>query len=45
MYKKEEEKEKDEEPLKSVKTSHLQCILSAMETLSDELSEIDHGWE
>jgi hypothetical protein len=28
-----------------VKTSHLQCILSAMETLSDELSEIDHGWE
>lgn len=29
----------------SMKTSNLQHILSAMETLTDELSEIDHDWE
>lgn len=41
-----EEKEKDEEPPpKSIKTSNLQHILSAMEALSVELCEIDHDWE
>jgi hypothetical protein len=38
----EEEKEKDEPPLKSMKTSNLQYILSAMETVTDELCETDH---
>jgi hypothetical protein len=32
-------------PLKSVKTSDLQCSLSAMEILSDELFETDRDWE
>jgi hypothetical protein len=42
----EEEKEKDEEPpLQCIKTSILQCILSAMVTLSDEICDNDHRWE
>jgi hypothetical protein len=39
----EEEKEEGGEPVKSLKTSYLQHILSAMETM--ELCEIDHNWE
>ena len=43
---KEEENEKDEEPpLKCMKTSNLQCILSAMETLTDEICDNAHSWE
>ncbi|XP_053572819.1 tigger transposable element-derived protein 1-like [Bombina bombina] len=42
----EEEKDEVEEvPLKSMKTNDLQRILSAMETLTDELCEIDHDWQ
>jgi hypothetical protein len=41
-----EEKEKDREPpLKFVKTSDLQRIISAMKTLNDELCETDHDWQ
>jgi hypothetical protein len=39
------ERKRWEPPLKSMKTSDLQCILSAMETLTDELGEIDYYWE
>ena len=43
---KEEEKGKDEEPpLKCTKTSPLQCILSTMWTLTDELCDTDHNCE
>jgi hypothetical protein len=43
---KEGEKEKVEDPLlKSVKTSNVQWILSAMESLTDELCAIDRVWE
>jgi predicted Zn-ribbon and HTH transcriptional regulator len=42
----EEEKEKDKDPpLNCTKTSDLQRILSAMDTLSDELCDTDHNWE
>jgi len=40
----EEEKEKDP-PLKCTKTSDLQRILSATDTLTDELCDTDHDWE
>ena len=43
---KKEDKEKDEEPpQKCMKTSLLQCILSVMWTLTDELCDADHDWE
>jgi hypothetical protein len=43
---KEEEKEKDEEPpLKCMKTSLLQCILSTMWTLTNELCDTGHDWD
>ena len=43
---KEEEKEKDEEPLlKCMKTSNLQRILSAIGTLDDKICDNDHRWE
>lgn len=42
-YKKEEKKEKAEEPpLKYMKTSDLQHVLSAMRTLTGELCDTDH---
>jgi hypothetical protein len=45
-YQKEEKKEKDEEPpLKYMKTSDLQHILSAMRTLTGEFCDTDHDWE
>jgi type I site-specific restriction endonuclease len=41
-----EEKEKDKDPpLKCTKTIDLQRILSATETLTDELCDTDHDWE
>ena len=41
-----EEKAKDKDPpLKYTKTSDLQRILSATDTLTDELCETDHDWE
>jgi DNA-binding transcriptional MerR regulator len=39
---KDEQKEKDNSPLKSMKTSDIQRILSATETLTYEVCEIDH---
>jgi hypothetical protein len=45
-YQKEEKKEKDDElPLKYMKTSDLQHILSAMRTLTGALCDNDHDWE
>ena len=45
-YQKEEKKERDEEPpLKYMKTSNLQHILSAMRTLTGELCDVEHDWE
>jgi hypothetical protein len=41
-----EEKEKDgEPPLKFVKTSDQQRIISAIKTLNNELCETDHDWQ
>jgi hypothetical protein len=45
-YQKEEKKENNEEPpLKYMKTSDLQHILSAMRTLTGYLCDSDHYWE
>ncbi|KAK9731545.1 hypothetical protein QE152_g13572 [Popillia japonica] len=42
---KEEEKESEEESLRVIRTADLKCILSNIETLTDELYDIDHDWD
>jgi hypothetical protein len=43
--KEEEEREEEELPLREMKTSDLQRILSDIDKPTDELCEIDHDWE